>query len=715
MRAKIITTIGPNCWDRYAKRFVESFAQRWPQHIELEVWHHHLGKDVPSHPRATFRCLDDTESFKKITSMLGAQAKDGPSLNYSFKAVAMAMAVEPDVDWIGFLDADTETMQNVDDTLLGVLFDPGADLTYLWRKSVRESEGSWFAFNLTTREGASLLSDYWGLYDSGEAFHYKKAHDNAVLDRLVTIHRAHNLRVRNLAEGALGLDAFHQSPLGAYLVHYKGPNKDTIANPGLALPPRYENLCSVVRHSVGVLGKANLVEVGTWNGSRAVQMAEAAFESGATEVSYMGFDTFDDGNDRAHEGHTKPHASMWVVERRLQNYATVMARLGKKFSFMLFRGNTLSTLPAAHEFVKDATFAYIDGGHSHETTKSDYECLKHVPYIVFDDIIVEEEPGAPEGPRQVFKEITNSHKQLWNAGDGYGGLKQTIALGIISNPPHKPYEIRQPLQVKPVDSVEKTEQFKYIAENTKAIGKWIEGYQAHTGRALLVSAGPTLPSFLEEIRKKQAEGATIFCVKHAYPILKNAGITPDFTVVLDPRPVDGISTHGVLRTELFTKLGAGDRFLVATMTHPSVRETLEAGGADIYGWHALTQGVQNAGLPELKTGLVIGGGTCAATRLPVIAFVMGFRRYDFYGYDFYYPTGTKQADVKQQLLEVGVGPDHRRFLTTGELVAAMQDLGTWVKWMVENRLTVNFHGDGAGAIIWQTTAPGYQAPGEYPF
>ena len=53
MHAKIITTIGPNGWETYGKRFADSFAKFWPADVPLEIWHHDLAGDVPSHPRAT--------------------------------------------------------------------------------------------------------------------------------------------------------------------------------------------------------------------------------------------------------------------------------------------------------------------------------------------------------------------------------------------------------------------------------------------------------------------------------------------------------------------------------------------------------------------------------------------------------------------------------------------------------------------------------------
>jgi hypothetical protein len=713
MHAKIVTTIGPGGWETYGRRFAESFLKFWPSNISLEIWHHDLDGKVPSLEGVTFRSLDETKSFQKLKARLGADAKNGPALEYCFKAVALASSVTPQLDWIGFVDADTETMRAIDDNLLKSLFDDNAHLTYLYRKGVAESEGSWFAFNLATPKGASLLADYWGLYDSFEAFHYKKAHDNAVLDRLVILHRAHGLLVKNLSEGALGLDAFHQSPLGAYMIHYKGPDKQTIANPALGAPGRYETLCEMLTASIKETGRANIVEVGTWNGSRAIQMAETAFAAGVKQVSYVGFDTFEDGNDRSHEGHTKPHASSWIVGNRLNNYSRMMSRKGLTFDYTLLKGNTLVTLPGAGEVVKNATFAYIDGGHSYETTRSDYDSLAHVPYIVFDDVIAKEEEGAPEGPRRVFNEV-GGQKRLITSGDGYAGLSQTISLGVVVREGFKLPEIRTRIQVKPVDSVDKGEQLEHIAANSAALATWIGSYQAHEQTALFVSAGPTLEAHLDEIRERQAKGAIVFTVKHAFPTLKKAGITPDWTVILDPRPVDGKSTHGVIRTDLFTEAGPEDKVLFATMTHPSVRMHLESKGVQLFGWHAHTQATLAAKPASFDKGMVVMGGTCSATRIPMLAFVMGFRRFEFYGYDFFYPEDAKQDDIKQSLMKITLGAN-RQFLTTGELIAAMQDLGQWNKWLVDNRISVKFHGEGAGAAIWDTTVNNYTPPEEYPF
>ena len=72
MRAKVITTIGPNGWETYGKRFADSFKKFWPSDITLEIWHHDLGGKVPSYEGITFRALEETTSFQKLKAKLGA-------------------------------------------------------------------------------------------------------------------------------------------------------------------------------------------------------------------------------------------------------------------------------------------------------------------------------------------------------------------------------------------------------------------------------------------------------------------------------------------------------------------------------------------------------------------------------------------------------------------------------------------------------------------
>ncbi len=120
-----------------------------------------------------------------------------------------------------------------------------------------------------------------------------------------------------------------------------------------------------------------IVEIGVWNGARAVLMVGRAMQS-SQEVHYKGYDLFEQATaetDRD-EFNAKRHNSLAQVTARLTQFQIENPR----FTFELVKGNTRETLHP-----QTADFVYIDGGHSVETIRSDYEALKESPMVVFDD------------------------------------------------------------------------------------------------------------------------------------------------------------------------------------------------------------------------------------------------------------------------------------------------------------------------------------------
>jgi predicted O-methyltransferase YrrM len=97
-----------------------------------------------------------------------------------------------------------------------------------------------------------------------------------------------------------------------------------------------------------------ILEVGTWNGERALQMLQAS-----PGAKYYGFDLFETATRKtdAEEKNVKPHYSLAAIKARLTGYDA-----------KLYKGNTRETLA---EFNEPVDFAWIDGGHSVETIRSD--------------------------------------------------------------------------------------------------------------------------------------------------------------------------------------------------------------------------------------------------------------------------------------------------------------------------------------------------------
>jgi hypothetical protein len=124
---------------------------------------------------------------------------------------------------------------------------------------------------------------------------------------------------------------------------------------------------------------ANICEVGTHNAKTAVQMCEYLLAKGL-DVHYTGYDMFDLADDvgfHKAEHNGKGPGSLDRATRMLEH----VKKRYPKFKYKLIKGNTNDTLITSEKY----DFAFIDGGHSYETVKHDYEMLKETPIIIFDD------------------------------------------------------------------------------------------------------------------------------------------------------------------------------------------------------------------------------------------------------------------------------------------------------------------------------------------
>ena len=108
----------------------------------------------------------------------------------------------------------------------------------------------------------------------------------------------------------------------------------------------------------------HVVEIGTWNGKRAMEFM------GATNCIYTGFDLFEDAtkDTDSEELNVKRHFELTEVSKHIE-----MAGFD---NFQLIRGNTRETLPQWIEKIPPFDFAFIDGGHSIETIESDLKYIK---------------------------------------------------------------------------------------------------------------------------------------------------------------------------------------------------------------------------------------------------------------------------------------------------------------------------------------------------
>lgn len=716
-----VTSFSESGYHEYAKQMLQSVDEKWnPKHFKLVAYYHDFdinSVDAPQCDAIEYRNLNDVEEMVQYRERMKMHdGTEGGKMPYNWRLDAIkwchkvyAMTdlafemMEEEYDesnWMIWLDADTVTRKLLKVDKVKEWLPDKVDLVHLGRKDVDYSETSFMGFNLSHHNTCSLLADLRGAYTIGETVAYREWHDGFIFERLLNIYKAHGMVVNNLSEHATGLNAFEQSRLSEFFTHYKGNLKKKVNSmevaPDVKGPRRYKQLADMIRF----YKPSKIVETGTWNGGRAIEMALAAFEH-TDNVHYIGFDLFQEATEESdkYEMNTKAHNMVEAVHNRLDSFSAVMLKTNKVFTFELHKGDTKKTLKEC-KAIKDADFAYIDGGHSYETVKNDYDLLKHIPVTVLDDYFTADKKGnLPHednlGVNKLVKEIQAYAKVVLPSSDPVlgGGITHLCFVANKKGVEKLPDELtRMPIIVTPKDSRPRQEIVDNIKSNAKLIEdfNWLKHCRINDETAIIVSGGSSTDFNLLKERIKNTNNK-VFCVKHSYPKLLEHGIQPFACVILDPRPIEGTSTHGVVRKDLFKTVDDKTLFLVASMTDPSVTKHLITKGANIKGWQAYSDALRDDSVKEKfvvnkDTGIeegstLVTGGTCAAMRTISIAHILGFRNFELFGFDCSIPEVT--AEMKKERVNIEDKDDKPKyfkvetngeiFWTTGELLAMAQD------------------------------------------
>lgn len=151
---------------------------------------------------------------------------------------------------------------------------------------------------------------------------------------------------------------------------------------------RYAQLLEAVRKK----DPKAILEVGTWNGTRAIEMLNLA-----PHAKYYGFDLFEDATPETDrdEMNVKAHHYMQRILDRLTG-----------FEAYLYKGNTRETLA---NFNEPVDFVWLDGGHSVETIRSDWgnikRCLMPGAVVFFDDYYTGPIDTMRFGCNEIVKEL----------------------------------------------------------------------------------------------------------------------------------------------------------------------------------------------------------------------------------------------------------------------------------------------------------------------
>ena len=126
---------------------------------------------------------------------------------------------------------------------------------------------------------------------------------------------------------------------------------------------------------------SSIIEIGVYNGNRAIELIETA-KIFNKQVEYYGFDLFEEFYET--KNRVKIELSKFPLSKKdIQN------KLNKLAKIRLLKGDTKKTLPKFIRQKKKVDFIFIDGGHSVNTIKSDWNAIKKIiskkSLVIFDD------------------------------------------------------------------------------------------------------------------------------------------------------------------------------------------------------------------------------------------------------------------------------------------------------------------------------------------
>ena len=762
-KLNVVTAFNENSLKDHAHQMFNRVNKFWHPDIKLSAYHFECALEAYSLPETiTYKNLEDVEEFNEFrTNMDVHNGTENGTVEYNWRIDTLLTAPKvfslteeafkiaeetKDGGWLLWMNTNVIPVDNLTSDFVHKFFPEGADIIHLSGDSVEStpdqySNPCFMAFNLNHQAPLDLLGDYRGAYESGEVLSYREWHESFIFERLLNIYRAHGMRVHSLTPSNTkkGIGA---TPFNKHLKNLEEDNRSLRDSEGNrvfplsteSLPPdirpnRTKTLADIIRFHK----PESFVETGTWNGGRAIEMSLTAFEN-VDKVTYTGYDLFEDGTAELDEEefNLKAHVTKAAVEKRLTEFKNKMWEDNKKtFNFKLIKGNTRNVL---EKDIPD--FALIGGGNSIITVQNDYEKLKGARVVAVDNYFSpdSDKKGPPKkycGANVLIKNLEDIKRVVLPSSDPVknGGVTHLALVYNGKIVPSLPEEILNvPIVVHPRDCVDKEYIQANIKENMNLIDKdkFLGKCRPNERDVIVISGGHSTDySKVKELMKEKPE-AKIICVKHSYPHLLANGVKPWACVVLDPRSIEGESTHGIVRKDLFKTVDPSTKFFVASMTDPSVTKYLIEKKANIYGWHAFTESLRNEaereqeikdqkitvmedlGIPEGAT--LITGGTCAAMRVLGIMHTMGFRKFHLFGFDSSLKdepteeqrketTGAEDEEPKPKYLQVNVRGEN--FWTTGELLAMAQDCERVFNDTTMN-MTLNFYGkDTLVNALWK--------------
>lgn len=231
--------------------------------------------------------------------------------------------------------------------------------------------------------------------------------------------------------------------------------------------------------------------------------------------------------------------------------------------------------------------------------------------------------------------------------------------------------------------------YSNIRENSKNHGNWINCIDAHDGTAVLCGSGPSLADTLDEIKRMQASGSKVFAMNGSAQFLFDNGVMPDYQVMIDAR------------IETADLVGPAKHHLFASQVHPECFNRVKTAQL----WHLQVGNIENE-FPDYEDAYaLIGGAASVGNTATCLAYAMGYRNLQIYGYDSSQRNGTGHAfrqamnDGEPCAHVVFNGKEYIASLTMKLQAERFQETS---KALQESGCRIEVHGSGLLPDMWNT-------------
>ncbi len=238
MKERVVTLMWGTAWERYGRKFVETFQRHWPESVELLIV---TDKALPiEDDRIRQTLLDDVPGYVEFMTKhrndprangLGHNPrkvdKDGKdwihdAVKWAPQGLAPVAALDDldDGDLLAWLDADVETTADVPRHWINILL-AGNDLACLQRGTQHPEIGFW-AVRIGV-EARALIARFADLYRNGGVFDLRQWHSGFVFGEAL---ERSSVSINNLNPRLQRGHPWPFTALASYTVHKKGKIKD---------------------------------------------------------------------------------------------------------------------------------------------------------------------------------------------------------------------------------------------------------------------------------------------------------------------------------------------------------------------------------------------------------------------------------------------------------------------------------------------------------